>query len=440
MKQNKAVAYWAPFLHFYQPPTQDYHVLKEINDTCYEPLFNMLLENIDFKLTMNMNSVLIDLLRDHGLSHTVGLLKELVARKQVEIVGSGKYHPILPLVPKKEVLHQIALQETDLSREFPGWTRSGFFPPEMAVSPGLVSLLGVQGYTWVLSSGIACPSNWAYDKVYQSPEGVNLFFRDDIISNEISFKKISVDFFIDKLKILYKGPHYIITAQDGETFGHHVRDYEKTFLQHAMQDAVDDELIDICLISDLQSYFPTAHSQVRVLSSSWSTSQDDLDSNNPYPLWNHGDNEVHRIQYKFLKNVLELVYVLEDMKDSTCVQEAKTTRYFLDQGLHSCQFWWASAAAGKWYMWSPNMAMKGADLLLRAAFNARLAIINMRGDQSVLAKSEELFDQITQYYSLLLMELTNYQQKITGKKNGPESFFDNLFTADEDSYKQLRKY
>ncbi len=421
--------FWAPFLHFYQPPTQDVHVLKEINETCYEPLFQMLLDNPDFKCTFNINTILLDLLTDHGLDHTIDLLKEIVAKKQIEIVGSGKFHPILPLIPKQEVLHQIEIQENDLKRVFPGWQKGGFFPPEMAISPGIASLLAQEGYKWVISSGIACPSEWPFDKIYQNTEGnMNLFFRDDVVSNEISFKKISVEFFIEKLKVLYGSPHYIITAQDGETFGHHIKDYEKTFLEQAMRTAIEDKDIELVFISDLPAHFK-AGGKIRPTASSWSTSQADLDYNNPYPLWNHPDNPVHRVQFKFLKNIFELVYQLEGNAGCKNVQEATTARYFLDRGLHSCQLWWASARP----MWSPNMILKGAELLLRAAFNARLGIIDSFQQKSAIAESEENFDQASQYYSLLLQEITKMEQVIVGKRAAQESLFESLFTSDKDT-------
>ncbi|MBN2150536.1 MAG: hypothetical protein JW839_03715 [Candidatus Lokiarchaeota archaeon] len=421
--------FWAPFLHFYQPPTQDVHILKEINEECYVPLFSMFLDNPEFKCTFNINTVLLDLLADHGLTHTIDLLKKLVAKDQVEIVGSGKFHPILPLIPKQEVLHQIEMQEDDLKRTFPGWSKGGFYPPEMAISPGIASLVSQEGYKWVLSSGIACPSEWAFDKIYTNAEGhAHLFFRDDVISNEVSFKKISVEFFIEKLKVLYSTPHYIITAQDGETFGHHAKGYEKAFLEKAMRMAIEDDDIELVFISDLPAHFK-AGGKVRPVASSWSTSQSDLDYNNPYPLWNHPDNPLHRIQFKFLKNIFELVYMLEGSGGDKPVQEATTARYFLDRGLHSCQFWWASARP----MWSPNMVLKGAELLLRAAFNARIGIIDTFHQKGAIAESEENFDQVSQYYSLLLQEITKMEQLIAGKRAAQESLFESLFTSDKDA-------
>ncbi|MBD3188545.1 hypothetical protein GF325_17065 [Candidatus Bathyarchaeota archaeon] len=417
--------YWAPFLHLYQPPIQDAHVLKDINDSCYEPLFSMLLDNPRFKITLNVNSVLLDLLHDHGLDDTVELLKELIGREQVDLVGTAKYHPILPLIPRREAIRQIKLQEQDCQRIFPNWEKRGFFAPEMAISPGVVSMIHKQGYRWLLGSGISCSGDWLFDKIYQSPEGMLLFFRDDIISNEISFKRISVDAFIKKLNNIHETTHYIITAQDGETFGHHVPEYENTFLKRAMQAAIESDTLELCWISDLENTFKI-DGRIRVINSSWSTMQSDLDYNTPYPLWNHPDNPVHRIQFKFFKAVLELVYLAERVVPNKKNQELITTRYFLDSGLHSCQLWWASARP----MWSPNLIMKGAELLLRSAFNARLAILDECDDKQLLSKSESLFDQITQYHSLLLMEIMEMERDINGKRNIPSYYFESLFLDD----------
>ncbi|MHA1369265.1 MAG: hypothetical protein ACTSRA_06085, partial [Promethearchaeota archaeon] len=367
--------------------------------------------------------VLIDLLFNHGLDHTVDLLRDLVKKRQVEIVGSAKYHPILPLIPKNEVKRQVKLHEEDVITLFPTFEKRGFFPPEMAISPSLVTMIQKLGYKWILASGIACSSDWPYDKIYRGPNNILLFFRDDIISNEISFKKISVDFFLVKLKVLYNTRHYIITAQDGETFGHHISKYEKTFLKRAMLGAIDDPEIEICWISELPDYF-NIDGVIRPIASSWSTTITDLELNIPFPLWNHPDNEVHRVQFKFLKNVLEIIYLLESIQNVQYTPEKDTARHFLDEGLHSCQFWWASAHP----MWSPNLILKGAELLLRAAFNARIAIIDHCTDDNILTESEELFEQISNYYALLLMEIMRMERNISGKKNLGNSILDNLFS------------
>ncbi|TFG19847.1 MAG: hypothetical protein EU533_06485, partial [Promethearchaeota archaeon] len=181
--------YWAPLLHIYQPPTQEIEVLKRIDKECYKPLFTLIEDYENAKFCLNVNGILIELFYEFGLEDTMELLKNLVSELKVEIVGTGKFHPILPLIPPSEAYHQIQMNEELNRRIFgDGWQKNGFFPPEMAISPEVARSIKELGYKWVIMSGIACPEDWPYDKIYTNTDNLQLFFRDDILSNKISFK------------------------------------------------------------------------------------------------------------------------------------------------------------------------------------------------------------------------------------------------------------
>ena len=59
--------YWAPMLHAYQPPYQDVGVLRKINKECYKPLFSMLEEHENIKISLNINSNLIEMFHEFNL-------------------------------------------------------------------------------------------------------------------------------------------------------------------------------------------------------------------------------------------------------------------------------------------------------------------------------------------------------------------------------------
>ncbi|MHA1781958.1 MAG: hypothetical protein ACTSUL_00880, partial [Promethearchaeota archaeon] len=86
--------YWAPLLHFYQPPTQEMSVLKKINDECYDPFLKMLKQLEIGKFSLNINGVLTESLVEH-FPKTIELLKDLLSENKIEILGTGMYHPIL---------------------------------------------------------------------------------------------------------------------------------------------------------------------------------------------------------------------------------------------------------------------------------------------------------------------------------------------------------
>ena len=213
--------YWAPLFHIYQPPTQDLNVLKKIDKECYKPVFSLLERYENIQITLNINGVLIELFYEYGFGDTMDLIKNLVSESKIEIVGTAKYHPILPLIPQKEIQHQIQMNEELNRREFGRWERKGFFPPEMAISGNVAKFIRQLGYKWVIMSGIACPVDWPYDQIYCSPNGLQLYFRDDILSNKIAFKNIKAKEFVKALLKMYKNEKetkkndsYIISALD----------------------------------------------------------------------------------------------------------------------------------------------------------------------------------------------------------------------------------
>ena len=417
--------YWAPLLHIYQPPTQEIEILKRIDKECYKPLFSMMDEHENAKFCLNINGILIELLYEFGLGDTVDLLKNLVSESKIEIVGTAKYHPILPLIPEKEVYHQVGMNEEINRKEFGNiWQRNGFFPPEMAISPKITQIIRELGYKWVLISGIACPEDWPYDKIYCSPNGLQLFFRDDILSNKISFKKIKVKEFVKAIKKIFlpeknqeigktiESNRYIVTAMDGETFGWHIKLYEKTFLGKALDLIEKDDDIKIIFITEIDKHFPISSKRINPRNSSWSTSFDDLEANVPYPLWKHPENSIHKFYWKIMKSLNRLIE-LGDKLDLTKNWEVsnyyQTARYFYDRGLHSCPIWWANPVQG---MWSPNLIYKGLELLMRAGLNAQMALIHAGIDAG-----EGNFDAISYYHGLLLMELSAITKKNIEKKN-----------------------
>jgi alpha-amylase/alpha-mannosidase (GH57 family) len=416
--------YWASLLHIYQPPTQDLKILRSIDKECYKPLFGLLEEYDDVNFCLNISGVLIELLYEFGLSDTMDLLKNLVAESKIEIVGTAKFHPILPLIPKKEVQYQIQMNEEINRREFGRWQRKGFFPPEMAISGSVAKFISQLGYKWVIMSGIACPEEWSYDKIYTSPNGLQLFFRDDILSNKISFKNITAKEFVHTIKEMFQ-PHvdskkkiykeidrYIITAMDGETFGHHIKNYEKTFLKKVLDLINEEERIKTVFISELDQYFPFSNKKIIPLESSWSTTYEDIQAGIYYPLWKHPENNIHKYYWKLMKslnNLMNLADKLDLTTDWVIENYYNTARYFYNRGIYSCPTWWSNPKNGTW---SPNLIYKGIELLMRAALNAQMALVYAENSD----QSDGYYDSISLYHSLLLMELSNITKKNV-KKN-----------------------
>ena len=88
--------YWAQLLHFYQPPTQLPEVLHKICNESYRPLIEVFSKHPNARATININGVLTEMLWYHVYGDIIDGLVKLAEKGQIEFVGSGKYHPILP--------------------------------------------------------------------------------------------------------------------------------------------------------------------------------------------------------------------------------------------------------------------------------------------------------------------------------------------------------
>ena len=412
--------YWAPLLHFYQPPTQLHGVLRKVVDESYRPLIELFRSLPYSKATVNINAVLTEMLYDHGFNDVLQGLCDLAARGQVEFTGSAKYHPILPLIPREEIERQISLNAI-VNRRFlkNEYNPQGFFPPEMCYSEDILQPVIAAGHRWIVLSGIACPVEWPMNIIHEiSTDGnsIAVLFRDNILSDKISFQNIDAEGFISHLMDMRgwaSDDIYVITAMDAETFGHHIQDWEKLFLSEVYEalnpetadryaavsptqpstdtsaspehrniiaqqhqsllqsrEAAEGKDIEIVTISQLLDIFPRG-SVIEPVPSSWSTSKEDIEAGNPYPLWKDRNNAIHRLQWWHLQIALEMVNKAVSVAHSEPVKRySDIARALMDTSLHSCQFWWANHKP----MWDINLIDRGLEQQREVIVNAYKAI------------------------------------------------------------------
>lgn len=373
---------WAQLFHFYQPPTQTHEILHRVAEESYRPLLAVLHEHPDARAAVNINAVLAEALADHGLGDILDSLRQLAQRGQVEFTGSGRYHPVLPLIPAGERARSIAENARENRRLLgAAWQPRGFFPPEMCFSPEIVPAVAGAGYKWIILSGVACASAWPTREVYSLGAGGDsprVLFRDDVRSNRVSFAQTGPEAFIDDLAGISGGEEsYVVTAMDAETFGHHVRGWERDFLaatyhrlEHGQRAENAASRVRMLLPSEVVDEFPGGP-VTAPLTSSWSTTDNDIAAKNPFPLWHAPGNRLHHLQWEYVGHCAELVALADRYAQSG---EARKAADFAGErfqpALHSCQFWWASRRP----MWDVTMVHRGFLLLNEVLLQALRAI------------------------------------------------------------------
>lgn len=348
--------YWANFLHIYQPPNQMPDILERIVNESYRKLTSGLKKNPKAKITLNINAGLTEQLDQHGYRDVISDIKKLAEAGQIEFTESAKYHPFLPLIPWNEAIRQIKLNnETNKFYFGKIYTPQGFFPPEMAYSRKVADLAASLGYKWIIVDEIAYngkTENVDYGKVYTIKDLNNfkVFFRDRRISNLIMSAVVrSGKSLLEALGEEKNKNRYLLTAMDGETFGHHRPGLDKLLFE-----ILSSPKFKKITISEIEKYFPNAKA-IDPVASTWASSEQDIQKNTQFLSWNDPENPIHAWQWEFIGFVLKIVKKLNPQK-----AYYKTVRAKMDQALHSCQYWWASAKP--W--WSLEMIEAGAWKLL----------------------------------------------------------------------------
>jgi predicted glycosyl hydrolase (DUF1957 family) len=348
---------WVNFLHLYQPPHQDPIVLKKVAKESYHWLYRLLKNNERIKCTVNFAGCLIELLAKNGLEDIIKEYKELAQRGQIELAGTAKYHPILPLLPEGEIIRQIHLNHT-LCRSYFGTTYSPkvFFLPEMAYASFLAPILEKLGYEGILLDEISYQGNLLETPITTAGviEGTNMkvLFRNRKISKSyVPESLLSVLNDSNSDKAVY------ITATDAEMYGHQHKDIQKAF-----ERLLKDRRLQTMTVSQWMNQFQDVLS-CQPIASSWETSSDDLRNDIPYPLWNDPNNEIHQLLWKLALFSVEMNGIYNgDGKD-------RWARRHLDRGLASCTWWWAASKKPDAFSpitWNPEEIEKGLENLIKS--------------------------------------------------------------------------
>jgi len=355
MRHQKHQFLWANFLHFYQPAEQQPDILAAVVAQSYRPIFERIKNDRQVRLTINITGSLLELFDKHGYRDLIDALRRGAQEQRVEFTGSAKYHAFLPFLEEQEVVRQIRMNN-ETNRYYLGKTYvpRGFFPPEMAYKPALARIAAAEGFEWIILDEIACtgvPGEVDYTKIYQI-KGVPLkvFFRERRLSNLIMSAVVRTRAsLLEAMREDLKTNRYLVTAMDGETFGHHRPGLEKILFQIFHTPG-----IRLLRISDLLDRYQETVT-IEPVQSTWASSERDILRGIQFLSWSDPENTIHRWQWRLQRLVLKAVQAMKPSGASF-----QRVRKKMDIALASDHFWWASAKP--W--WSIEMIEDGAYRLL----------------------------------------------------------------------------
>jgi len=346
---------WANLLHFYQPYGQKRGIIDAITAQCYRPVAQGILANQQGRLTINFTGALIDQLIDYGYQDVLDLYAEGVRRGQVELVGSAKFHTILPLLSAAEARRQIEINDTANRRAFGDlYAPKGIFLPEMAWDPKLARVIESCGFEWVLLDELAYdgqPAHVDYTKTYKvAGSSLRALFREHRLSATLMSAAVrDVTRLKEAAKADIASGRYVVTGMDGETFGHHRIGYEQMLF-----DMFRDPAIRTVRMSDIFRLYPERE-EVPTVACTWASSEYDIEHGIQFISWNDPDNQIHRLQWRLLRLTTEAVAAMAPDDPAYA-----GLRNELDSALASDQMFWA--AGRPW--WMIEHIERGAFMLL----------------------------------------------------------------------------
>jgi len=346
---------WINFLHFYQPPTADNEVVIEAVEKSYNRIISALNRNPSIKFTINIAGCLLEKLADLGYTNLLNNINNLISKKQIELTGSAAFHPILALLPDKEIYRQIEINEQILKKYFgKNFKCKGFFIPEAAYSPRVAKIIKKRNYNWLILDEVSLAGklNQADLSTLYIDKNSNL----KIIFRERKFSKNYVPATISEL-IKKQQNKTIITATDAELYGLRHNDFTAKFEKLLKQQEV--------ATMTISQYLNTLKNKkiISPVNSSWESVEKELKKGLPYQLW---FDQKNNIQIK-LWELADLAIVINNKYKND--PNFFWSRQHLDNGLASCTFWWASGRDFKLFSsisWNPDEIEKGVNELIRS--------------------------------------------------------------------------
>ena len=195
----KRMAEGASLMDRYFDDNLNREVFNKLLKKCYNPTLNILLESINsteksdkpFKLSLFLSGLFIEQAIRYK-PELIELLRKLVAKNHVEILGGNYYHSLASIYPGdiREFIEQVKLHR-ELMKKLFGVEPNVFQNTELIYNDSVAKVVEKIGYEGILAEGVDdILGSKSPNYVYSSPgdKGVKLLFRHHRLSDDIRFR------------------------------------------------------------------------------------------------------------------------------------------------------------------------------------------------------------------------------------------------------------
>lgn len=393
--------YVAFLLDFFQHSTQRYTVIEQVARECYRPLINIINSHPKARFSMSLSNSLADLLVEFDHSDVLAGVRAGIESGHIELVHTGAYHPIFPLLPEREVRWQIRLDMEFKARTFGRIRRAGIWSPEMCYEDKLIAIYKDLGFQWTAADDCV-----PYFKRIQVPNDKVLCVSDFAVLLRSSM-------WSEKVRSILKGRDFVeqlaseasnretdcykLISLSAETFGHHIKYYEETFIRDMLLTLDSSPAVELCTVSDLLQHFPRASLQTStdisfqyLPASSWATDAAAYSRGDSYPHWKSNGNCIHDALWSLTNLILTAAEPIDFDGDTN-----SSLRQMLDRAFYSTQYYWASV----WFF-DPKLIFEGLRLQMRALYKC-----------AEVTHNPELIDRGAKIYALLMREIAKEEHR-----------------------------
>jgi alpha-amylase/alpha-mannosidase (GH57 family) len=229
--------------------------------------------------------------RTYGIVDCGSVLWHFQNRDLFEILGTGYYHPVLPLIPEQDRGEHLSRWLAAARHVFWRERFDGFWPPEMAFSMELIPLLKRHGYRYVIvdSEHVEPLTDMRWEEVRYRPhiatygdDSIVVIVRDRELS-DAQESGMEYSWFLREVEERTRWcdfPPLVTTCTDGENGGwfrntNMAANFWGAFYAELLEHTKSVGLIQPTFITDYLNRFG-AHGEVHVKTGAWNTG------------WHHG--------------------------------------------------------------------------------------------------------------------------------------------------------